>query len=313
MKVRIPLVLAVSVLCAGIAAAGSFSPDSLVWKKCTGCHEPVNGVIPRVEEVRTTPEEWAVVVERMARLHGMSLSAGEMEQLLKELCATQMLRPDEEEAVAYLRLFNNTQHQEAPRDKDEERLFATCVRCHSFGKIASYRMTPKNWAKLRDFHIYMDPAILFQMREMHWIQEADAVLAYLAKRFPYQEAWKAPKADLSGEWVVLGYEPGKGTYRGTARWKDAGGGEASVAGTLSRARPPAADGDEEETAESPRGEALGPPARAPIVATVQPGDPVLTRPRVIRVWVARWEDRAGDLHDETYLYLRLDNGTWMLP
>jgi len=89
--------------------------------------------------------------------------------------------------------------------------------------------------------------------------------------------------------------------------------EASVAGTLSRARPPAADGDEEETAESPRGEALGPPARAPIVATVQPGDPVLTRPRVIRVWVARWEDRAGDLHDETYLYLRLDNGTWMLP
>ncbi len=233
MKVRIPIVLAVPVLCATIAAAGSFSPDSMVWKKCTGCHEPVNGVIPRVEEVRTTPEEWAVIVGRMARLHGMPLSAAEMEQLLKELCATQILRPDEEEAVAYLRLFNNTQHQEGPpADKDEERLFATCVRCHSFGKIASYRMTPENWAKLRDFHLYMDPAILFQMREMHWIQEADAVLAYLAERFPYQGAWKPPRADLSGKWVVLGYEPGKGTYRGTARWNEAGEGEATVTGTL---------------------------------------------------------------------------------
>ncbi|RMG96766.1 MAG: quinohemoprotein amine dehydrogenase subunit alpha [Candidatus Dadabacteria bacterium] len=219
-------------ICAGAAQAGAFSRDSLVWKKCTECHEPRGGTIPRVEEIRTTPEEWAVIVDRMHRLHGMDLSAGEMDQLLKELCVTQILRPDEEQAVAYLRLFNNTQHQEAPNGKEEERLFATCVRCHSFGKIASYRMTKENWAKVRDFHLYMDPAIMFQMREMHWIQEADAVLAYLAKRFPYGEAWKAPRADLSGEWVVLGYEPGKGPYRGTARWESKGGGDAAVSGTL---------------------------------------------------------------------------------
>ncbi|HRJ52236.1 MAG TPA: TraV family lipoprotein [Candidatus Thiothrix moscowensis] len=48
------------------------------------------------------------------------------------------------------------------------------------------------------------------------------------------------------------------------------------------------------------------------VATVAPGNPILTRPRHIRVWVDRWEDPQGDLHDETYLYLRLDSGQWLL-
>ncbi len=49
-----------------------------------------------------------------------------------------------------------------------------------------------------------------------------------------------------------------------------------------------------------------------VIATIQPGDPLLTRPRHIRVWIDRWEDQAGDLHDETYLYLRLDNGAWRI-
>ena len=87
--------------------------------------------------------------------------------------------------------------------------------------------------------------------------------------------------------------------------------EASVTGTLARGRvtPDEEDEDgEHETAERP----LAEPANTPVVATVQPGDPLLTRPRHIRVWINRWEDKAGDLHDETYLYLRLDNGTWRL-
>jgi len=49
-----------------------------------------------------------------------------------------------------------------------------------------------------------------------------------------------------------------------------------------------------------------------VVATVQPGEPILTAPRVLRVWIARWEDAGGDLHDETYLYLRIDDGRWTL-
>lgn len=54
-------------------------------------------------------------------------------------------------------------------------------------------------------------------------------------------------------------------------------------------------------------------ASAKPVATVVPTDPVLSQPRQLRLWLGRWEDRDGDLHDETYLYLRLDNGQWLLP
>lgn len=87
--------------------------------------------------------------------------------------------------------------------------------------------------------------------------------------------------------------------------------QASVTGTLQRGRVDGDGGGDEngnDSSDRPRANATD----APIIATVQPGDPLLTRPRHIRVWIDRWEDKAGDLHDETYLYLRLDNGTWRL-
>jgi quinohemoprotein amine dehydrogenase alpha subunit len=230
----------------GATRAAAFSKDSLVWQKCTGCHEPVGERIPRVEDIRTTPEEWTVIVDRMYRLHDMDLGTGEMDTLLKELCSTQILSPDEARAVSYLDLFNNPQHVESPTNPDEERFFATCVRCHSAGKILSYRMTEAHWAKLRDLHLYVDPAIIFQMREMHWIEEADAVLKYLAGAYPYGGAWQAPSTNLEGTWTILGNEPGKGTYRGEAQVKDTGGGDYTLVGKLEFA-----DG----TSEAFRGEA----------------------------------------------------------
>lgn len=45
---------------------------------------------------------------------------------------------------------------------------------------------------------------------------------------------------------------------------------------------------------------------------VAPGDPLLSRPRHLRVWIARWEDADGDLVDASMLYLRLDRGSWVL-
>ena len=219
-----------------LAAAGTataFNRDSLVWRKCADCHAPTTeGRIPRVEDLRTTPEEWTVIVDRMRRLYGMELKKGEMDGLLKELSATQILAPEEQARVSYLSLWHNSQQVEAPGDKEEERLYATCVRCHTAGKILSYRMTPDQWAKLRDFHLAVAPTVIFQMREMHWIAEADAVLLYLAKKLPYGKAWSAPAAKLDGAWGVFGHEPGRGAYRGEVRITDAGNAEYKLAGSL---------------------------------------------------------------------------------
>jgi quinohemoprotein amine dehydrogenase len=216
--------------------AWAFSKDSLVWKKCADCHAPAaDGRIPRVEDLRTTPEEWTVIIDRMRRLHGMELRKGEMDGLLKELSATQILTPDEQARVSYLSLWHNSQQVEAPADKDEERLHAACVRCHTAGKIYSYRMTPDHWAKLMDFHLYMVPTVVLQLREMHWITEAEAVLAYLAKRLPYGKPWSVPATKLDGDWSVFGHQPGRGAYRGEVRVAGAGNAEYRLTGSLTYA------------------------------------------------------------------------------
>lgn len=75
-----------------------------------------------------------------------------------------------------------------------------------------------------------------------------------------------------------------------------------------------ASGEEAPTVGGTKAVASRPRAEAarPVVATVQPGEPILTAPRVLRLWIAPWEDAAGDLHDETFLYLRIDDGRWTL-
>jgi len=221
------------VVLASAPAAQAFTQDSLVFRKCTGCHAPgADGRISRVEEIRTTPEEWAVIVDRMRRLHRMPLTRSEMDRLLKELCSTQILTPEEQARVSYLSLFHNAQEMEAPADKGEERMFATCVRCHSAGKIRSYRMTPASWAKIRDFHLWFDPAVVYQMREMHWREEATAVLEDMPKRYGYGQAWTAPAPQLAGRWAIVGTEPGKGSFRGEAELEGGADGEYRLRGVL---------------------------------------------------------------------------------
>jgi quinohemoprotein amine dehydrogenase len=218
----------------GTSIASAFEQDSLVRKKCTRCHRAdETGKIPRVEDIRTSPEEWTVIVDRMHRLYNMSIKTGEMAVLLKELCRTQILTPAEAAGVAYIDLFNNPQTIETPNGADEVKLFATCVRCHSAAKIYSYRMTESSWQKLRDFHIYIDPAIIYQMREMYWRSEAETVLNKLAEELLYKNAWMTPEASPEGEWLVLGMEPGKGSYRGKIQLTAKGYDEFAMQGMLS--------------------------------------------------------------------------------
>jgi quinohemoprotein amine dehydrogenase len=215
-----------------VPEAGAFSTESLVWKKCIACHEPANGKIPRVEEIRTTPEEWTVIIDRMARLYGMELTMKDMDTLLKELSSTQILFPAELEKVAYLNLLNNPQTVENPVGAEQEKMFTTCVRCHSAGKINSYRMNAPSWAKVRDLHLYLYPTTVYQMREMKWVTEADTVLAALAKSHPYGQSWQAPAAQPVGSWLILGYEPGRGEYRGQATVTSGSNDEYTIQGSL---------------------------------------------------------------------------------
>lgn len=39
---------------------------------------------------------------------------------------------------------------------------------------------------------------------------------------------------------------------------------------------------------------------------------IRSEPRIVRVWIAPWEDSDGDLHDQSYVYLPVDSGRWMV-
>lgn len=42
------------------------------------------------------------------------------------------------------------------------------------------------------------------------------------------------------------------------------------------------------------------------------GTPIRSAPRLLRVWFAPWEDTDGDLHDQSYVYLPVDFGRWLI-
>lgn len=42
------------------------------------------------------------------------------------------------------------------------------------------------------------------------------------------------------------------------------------------------------------------------------GTPIRSAPVVLRVWFAPWEDSDGDLHDQSYVYLPVDTGHWIV-
>ena len=56
-----------------------------------------------------------------------------------------------------------------------------------------------------------------------------------------------------------------------------------------------------------------PPAR-PAAAPAPPGDGTALRssPRILRVWIAPWEDSDGDLHEQSFLYVLIDTGRWLI-
>lgn len=54
------------------------------------------------------------------------------------------------------------------------------------------------------------------------------------------------------------------------------------------------------------------PAVPPAGTAPAAGTPLLSPPRVLRLWLAPWVDEDGDLHDQAYLYVMWHRGEWQL-
>ncbi|MCP5279434.1 MAG: type IV conjugative transfer system lipoprotein TraV [Thiobacillus sp.] len=91
----------------------------------------------------------------------------------------------------------------------------------------------------------------------------------------------------------------------------------TLAGTLParQADPPqgvvpesAAENQPKGRVDTPRPYGATPPASTAPAA----GTPLLSPPRVLRLWIAPWVDEDGDLHDQAYLYVMWHRGAWQL-
>ena len=205
-----------------VCAESVFPSDSIVKQKCSACHKPdEKGRVDVIEETRKTPEEWKAVVDRMIRLNSAPLAEKDFYPVVKELSNYLILSPAEMSAVAYINSDENSQYREIPKSDVENRLYTACVRCHTFGKIASHRNTEAQWAEVRNLHLGYYPTTVPQMREMDWVKESEALIKPLTELFPFDapqwKQWmKNRKAqDLTGEWQLAGYQPGVGYYTGT--------------------------------------------------------------------------------------------------
>ena len=57
------------------------------------------------------------------------------------------------------------------------------------------------------------------------------------------------------------------------------------------------------------------PSRAtvtPVAIAREANAPLRSPPRVLRLWIKPWEDSDGDLHTQSYVYVPIDTGRWLI-
>ena len=228
--------------------------DQLTLTKCGGCHpRDAKGMMRRLSYIRTTPEVWEESIRRMVRLNGVALQPGEAHQILKYLSYNNGLAPEEAKPIFWEvehRLFRD-QSDKIP----DEALQHTCNYCHTIGRVLSQRRTREDYQKLINMHLGLFPGAENTLRPRKPVEleelppeltapngsnpyivpnnpspvpiradgkyPADVAIDYLAKAqpliTPQWTAWKAAMRtpNLTGKWMLVGYQQGKGRVFGT--------------------------------------------------------------------------------------------------
>lgn len=50
----------------------------------------------------------------------------------------------------------------------------------------------------------------------------------------------------------------------------------------------------------------------PTIETVTANQAILSQPREMRIWFDRFTDAEGDLNDESFVFIRIDHGHWVI-
>ena len=206
--------------------------NAAVQKACGSCHRPDDkGQMSRISFIRTTPEGWQTIIQRMAALNGLNIEPADARQVLKYLATNHGLAPEEAKPVAWESEKRLIDFKYTPSADAE----STCNKCHSLGRVMSQRRTKTEWDLLVATHRGLYPLVDNQAfrrggppprdtatdgrlpDNRHPVEKA---LDHLAKTFPLKTpewtAWSANMrpARLDGTWALTGWELGKGAIYG---------------------------------------------------------------------------------------------------
>lgn len=208
--------------------------DATVLKACGSCHRPdEKGQLSRISFQRNTPEGWQLTVQRMASLNGLNIEPDTARQVVKYLSNNLGLAPEEAKPAAWdaeRRLIDFKYTASADAE-------ATCIKCHSIGRVIAQRRTKAEWELLiamhRGWYPLVDgqafrrsgpppptPATTTDGRPPDNRHPVEKALDHLVKTFPLKtpewSAWSANMrpARLDGTWALSGWELGKGPIYG---------------------------------------------------------------------------------------------------
>jgi quinohemoprotein amine dehydrogenase len=206
--------------------------SEVVRNTCSPCHKvDEKQRMTRISYRRTTPEGWEETIKRMVSLNGVHMEPAAARQILRYLANNQGLAPEEAKPAAF-EVERRMIDYKYTADKDTE---ATCIKCHSMGRVISQRRTKSEWELLIAMHRGYYPLSDFQAfrrggppqtepgpdgRPPDNRHPMDKAVAHLSTAFPLKtpewSAWsanmRAPK--LAGRWLFSGYQAGKGPVFG---------------------------------------------------------------------------------------------------
>ncbi len=197
-----------------------------VIDRCSRCHAlDDDGRMSRISWLRKTPEGWQTSIQRMVALHGVRLNQADAREIARYLADEQGLAPEELRPGMFEVERRSTDHD---WDGDSDVEF-TCIQCHSMGRVMTQRRTEDEWGLLLDTHRALYPLVDFQaFRYGGPASEQDdprhpmeRAITHLAEVYPLETddwtEWAANKRAprLAGQWLLSGFEPGKGAVFGT--------------------------------------------------------------------------------------------------
>jgi len=215
---------AVALVSGSLSGEGLPVKSDLVRATCGACHQVDSEQrMSRISYVRKTPEGWEETIQRMMRLHGLSVAPADARKIEQYLSDSHGLTASELEKIAYS-LDNEDIEEKIPNDAVKN----ACTTCHSYAKLAGQRRTRQEWLNLKDFLLAMFPSLVYQHRFEDWPGLCDKALPWLADTFPLETPeWKRESgqtAPSEGRWLIAGHELGKGDYAGVITFRGAAGG-----------------------------------------------------------------------------------------